>query len=210
MPILLGKPSACYTTWTECILLKDKEVVSPREVMVFHFDSGWAGGAGRDGSGKLVLLSSLLAVRRLWAGTPRSIQLGQQLPSREQTQVLTGCSPAQSYQQLPLSLSASDNPSLLPLGCLCQNHPWGCFSEEGTEQEHRGSPGRTLGVQETLWNPTGDFSRTDSWPVGLSVPDLPCIPCSSLLTASTALCHLLGNQAPSLRLGSIIFAPAPD
>lgn len=49
-------------------------------------------------SRELVLLSSLLTVMRPLAGTPRGIKLGQQLASRGQNQVLTGCSPARNYQ----------------------------------------------------------------------------------------------------------------
>lgn len=135
-------------------LIRTKRWCHP--VMVFHFDSGWAGraeGAGRGGSGKLVFLSSLSAVRRLWAGTPRGIKLGQQLASGEQTQILTGCSPAQSYQQLPLNLSA--NPLLLPLGCLCQSDPWASFSEEGQSRSTMALQAGHLGYRSHCEIPQG-------------------------------------------------------
>lgn len=135
-------------------LIRTKRWCHP--VMVFHVDSGWAGraeGAGRDGSGKLVFLSSLSAVRRLWAGTPRGIKLGQQLASGEQTQILTGCSPAQSYQQLPLNLSA--NPLLLPLGCLCQSDPWASFSEEGQSRSTMALQAGHLGYRSHCEIPQG-------------------------------------------------------
>lgn len=77
--------------------------------MCFHSHSRRAGaaeGVCRDGSGELVLLSSLLIVSKLLAGTPGGIKLGQLLASREQNQVLTGCSPAHNYQYSVLGMSS--------------------------------------------------------------------------------------------------------
>lgn len=181
MPILLGMPSACCTTWIECILFRaftegqrPQEVVSPSKVMVFHFPSGRASraeGAGRDGSGKLVLLSSLLTVRRLWAGTPRGIKLGQQLASCEQTQVLTGCCPAHNYQYSVQSTLRSfcSVSLLLPVP---PPSPWLSLQEQPLGLPLWGGQNRrTMALQTehlvSHWDtgdpvPTGDFHRTES------------------------------------------------
>lgn len=96
------------------------EVVSPSELMLFHFHNGGAGTAERvsgKGSREVVLLSSLLTARRLLAGTPGGIKLGQQLASREQNQVLTGCSPTHNYQYGVEGMSSFPSFSL-PLSTL--------------------------------------------------------------------------------------------
>ena len=92
-------------------------MLSPSELMFFHFQgrrAGTAEGVCRGSSGELMLLSRLLAIRRLLTGTPGGIELGQQLASRGQTQVLTGCSPTHNYQYSVLRMSSFPLFSLPP------------------------------------------------------------------------------------------------
>lgn len=192
--------------------------------MVFQFHgrrAGRAEGAGGDGSGKLVLLSNLLTVRRLWAGTPRGINLGQQLASCEQTQVLTGCCPVCKYQYNMQSTSSSFHSVSLPLP-IPPPSPWLSLQEQPlvclSEEDRTGGPWLSrqdtwflTGMQKTLCpqgislgqshNPCDSvpvlcFTASHAFPYPYWLPWLPC-PISP------------SNQASSLRLGSIIFASAP-
>lgn len=141
-------------------------MVSPTRLIFFPFHgrrAGRAEGAGRGGSRQgsqqeLVLLSSLLTVRRLLAGTAGGIKLGQQLASREQNRVLTGCFPARDYQYGVLGIEVS-----LRSPCLCRpllsRSPslWSPPVALGLSSLRRGKCRRTTqdtwlltGIQETL------------------------------------------------------------
>lgn len=169
-------------------------------------------------------------VRRLLAGPPRGIKLGQ-LVSCEQNRGLSGCSPACNDQYGVQVMSSFPSFSLpLPALALMLSFAVILFArvtlelssfKERTEQEDHGSSAQgawagawfVTGIQETRCPKRFSVGQSCNQCNAVCWSSAHCIVCSSSLTAAVARAALgyVSSESGSipLRCGSIIFTSAP-